>query len=874
MKIRGNEILLSACKNNSLHHATTDFSTAKSYKVSMRLQKQAKAQMSIIGTFKLNKTHMQITKEEASLRYERYIAFNEERLSAAKEVMDRRTRNIFEQVPVILHYNDPHIPGFRQKNIPYGIDGFKPNAYQSAWLSRLGVDPTKPSSGKHSIKALYCMGSTASIGQGKASDLDLWVCVGSDLSDDETATLRDKCSFITSYAASLGVEVNLFITPEDRFTRGMSGEMDTEDCGSAQSLFLLDEFYRSSLRICGRCIIWYLISPDEELKDYRKAVEALQQSGFGHADLWFDFGSITKSSPSEYFGSGLWLLYKGIDSPFKAVLKSLLMEAYAANYPSVELVSLQFKRQLFKNIRSGLGVDAYFLMYRNVAIYLKAIADFERLELVRRCFYLKISNALEGMPECKQKQVRIRLLRRLCMLWKWNFRSQDARDILKKRSVEDVLKTEQQLFDSFMKSYKALLGFSVSHGIEYAITSDDAGVLSRKLYAAYDCYAGKILHLSRSLLGSITQKKLYFIYTGDNRLCFKGWHVYASADPFALLETGEIYSCKTLTEAVVWCVYNGICDHETRIICKGPENSSLQAKVNRLVDQLLDFFEKADLNVVQQDLSRTRRLRECLALINFEQDETADATISVGAAEGTSLSCGHDKRCLIGSVAAITVNSWGEVNCHHFANGAQGVVELMTYVMRQNAKDEIDSSLVKRTTFYSCSINCGELIRYDLEELLRELAWCALDSDSSYSFEVGTETYTAKNSGSRGISITRHSPFGTVDITVLTRYGMRPEYALQVPMAVESSASIGITQYFFAPLREKGHWDIYVADEQNKVMVYRDYIGSRSELVNAVNRFVTRQTEDHTNYAENFNLPQYFVLSHDFRSIHPFSIRL
>lgn len=817
---------------------------------------------------------MQITKEEASLRYERYIAINEERLSAAKEVMDRRTRNIFEQVPVMLNYNDPHIPGFRNKELPYGIDGFVPNAYQSSWISKLGVDPKKSSSGSHTIKALYCMGSTASIGQGKASDLDLWVCVGSDLSDEETTRLRDKCSFITSYAASLGVEVNLFITPEDRFTRGMSGEMDTEDCGSAQSLFLLDEFYRSSLRICGRCIIWYLISPDEELNDYHEAVTAFKNSGFGNHDLWFDFGSITKSSPSEYFGSGLWLLYKGIDSPFKAVMKSLLMEAYAASYPSAELVSLQFKRQLFKNIHSGLSVDAYFLMYRRVSSYLKSIDDFERLDLVRRCFYLKVCNSLEGMPECRQKLVRIRLLRRLCVLWKWNIREQNPNDILKKRSVEGVLDTEQQLFDSFMKSYKALLGFSVSHGIEYAITSDDAGVLSRKLYAAYDCYAGKILHLSRSLLGSVTQRALYFIYTGDDRLCFKGWHVYASDDPFTLLETSEIYSCKTLTEAVVWCVYNGICDHETRISCKGPKNSFLHSKISRLIDQLLSFFEKADLNVVQQDLSRPRRLRECLALINFEEDETADVSISVGAAEGSSLSCGHDKRCLIGSVAAITVNSWGEVNCHHFAKGEQGVVELMTYVMRQNARDEIDSKLVKRTIFYSCSENCAELIRYDLEELLRELAWCAQDSDSSYSFDVGTETYTARTSGSRGISITRHSPFGTVDITVLTRYGMRPEYALQVPNAVESSASFGITQYFFAPLREKGHWDIYVADEQNKVTIFRDYIGSRSELVNAVNRFVTRQTEDHTNYAVNFNLPQYFVLSHDFRSIHPFSIRL
>ena len=274
------------------------------------------------------------------------------------------------------------------------------------------------------------------------------------------------------------------------------------------------------------------------------------------------------------------------------------------------------------------------------------------------------------------------------------------------------------------------------------------------------------------------------------------------------------------------------------------------------------FFNENDFKVDQKELSRTRRIRECLVILNFEVDATEDRSFSFYApAEGSVLSMGHDRHCAVGSISAVTINSWGEINCHHFRNGGIGIVELMTYIMRQNAKDEKDRGFLKHVNFFSCSKTFSELIRYDLEDLLRELSWCVADREASYTFEAGAETYTAKAAGSRGVSIVRHQPFGMngLDITVLTRFGMRPEYALQVPFSVESCASAGISQYFFAPLKIKGHWDIYVADERNEVSVYRDYCGSRSDLVNEVNRFCTHQNDVDQDGTVNFNLPQYFV---------------
>ncbi len=45
---------------------------------------------------------------------------------------------------------------------------------------------------------------------------------------------------------------------------------------------------------------------------------------------WISRG-LSSLSAEEYFGASLWQLYKSIDSPYKAVLKTLLLEAYSWN---------------------------------------------------------------------------------------------------------------------------------------------------------------------------------------------------------------------------------------------------------------------------------------------------------------------------------------------------------------------------------------------------------------------------------------------------------------------------------------------------------------------------------------------------------------
>ncbi len=813
-------------------------------------------------------------KTDFEFRLNRLDAHDAMRLSRARTVMPEHIRDIFSLVPLLLHYNTPKIPGWRPGEVPYGIDLFSPDERQREWVKAMGADPDEQTHGEYTIAALYAMGSTSSIGQGTHSDLDIWVCICAGMPQRETEALRAKCHFISVFCKTMGADVNLFVTPEDRFLKGAHGTLDTEDCGSAQSLFLLDEFYRSSVRICGRRIVWYVVSPDEEHQDYEGTVKNFYSSGLIKKDEWIDFGPIERASPDEYFGSGLWLLYKGVDSPFKAVLKITLMEAYAYEYPSTSLVSSEFKRRFWNCTKGALATDSYYLMFKKVCRYLISRGDSTRLELMRRCFYIKIHEAVlslnETMPE---RRMRLRLAARLARIFRW------TPDIIKllggtrEWTPALVVKASANLFSSYIASYRALLSFSISHGIEYAITSDDAGVLSRRLYAVYDSYEGKVIPVRRVFSSDPAQRSLVFVKTGKESLCRYGWHVYACSDQAVdLLSSPEIHFSERITQAVLWCVMSGFLTNETRIFCRGQTGQIDSGRIRKLASSLKRYLPDLLRPVSLAALRQTRRVRDCIIVVNFEHDATWDRDF-MQSDEDDALNYGPLNRCLVGSQELITFNTWGEINCQSFQDGAEGLVDMLAYLTRLSTIGGADDRLMRRVRICSFSRNQSESIRHGVKDILRELDWCSVENGLSFNFSIGGNSYTAKSNGQRGVSIIRREPFGSgdIDITVLTRFGMRPEYALQVPPSVENAASVGIRQYFFQQ-RSRHKWDIYVANERNEISIFRSYKGSRTELVNSINRFYTRQTEDGDVSQVRFNLPQYFVISRDHGSVHPFTI--
>ncbi|MFA0521072.1 adenylate cyclase, partial [Vibrio sp. 10N.222.55.E8] len=92
-------------------------------------------------------------------------------------------------------------------------------------------------------------------------------------------SLTNKCLLITDWAETLGVEANFFLMDEKRFRSNHSEEMTGDNCGSSQHLLLLDEFYRSAVRLAGQRLLWQIIPPEME-ECYDQYVQGLCQDGY------------------------------------------------------------------------------------------------------------------------------------------------------------------------------------------------------------------------------------------------------------------------------------------------------------------------------------------------------------------------------------------------------------------------------------------------------------------------------------------------------------------------------------------------------------------------------------------------------------------
>lgn len=125
--------------------------------------------------------------------------------------------------------------------------------------------------------------------------------------------------------------------------------------------------------------------------------------------------------PGEFIGAGLWQLFKGIESPYKSVLKLLLTEVYASEHPKVHCLSLRFKQAVFANRLDLDELDPYVVVYRRIEQYLIGRGEPERLELVRRALYLKVNRKLTGSGSRTQSWQRS-LLERLAREWHWDHR--------------------------------------------------------------------------------------------------------------------------------------------------------------------------------------------------------------------------------------------------------------------------------------------------------------------------------------------------------------------------------------------------------------------------------------------------------------------
>ncbi len=611
----------------------------------------------------------------------RFFAINRERLRRVRDGLRDRQQCFLELLPLLIHINHPMLPGYLSAATPAGISDYAPTRRAIAAGRRLSKSFTyrKRALRRHDILAVYLMGSTGTIAHSRSSDLDIWLCTRPDLGEAERALLQEKVTGIEHWASGLGLEVHFFLMNDEAFRAGEVQQLSRESSGTAQYHLLLDEFYRTGLLIAGRYPIWWLVPPEYET-DYDAYVRGLLHKRFVARHEVLDFGGLADLPAGEFLGAALWQIYKGVSSPYKSVLKILLMEAYAAEYPATELLSLQHKRLIHAGETRLDVLDPYVQMYRRVEHYLRAHGEQERLELARRCFYFKAGEYMSRPDRRGQERWQRELLASILEEWGWTpplLASLDGRWNWK---IDRVAEERRRLVAALTRSYDLVAEFARTHAREFRIDPGELNLLGRRLYAAFQRKAGKVDLVNPGISGDLSEERLSLhFHNGSDQ---GSWSLYrGEVEPEQVENERPLRRTRRLLELLGWCHFNRVVGPLGSVIRIHPSHKISSWEVRSVLDCLQQIFPRGRVEEPDMDdLARPARLQQAAIFINLGLDPMAPLTregMHLVSERTDSFRYGGRWENLALTFDQIATTSWGEVLTTGYA-GEDALPECLT----------------------------------------------------------------------------------------------------------------------------------------------------------------------------------------------------
>lgn len=694
---------------------------------------------------------------------ERFLEVNLGRLQRMLSTLSGRHKNFVDSLPILLHLNHPSLPGYVSGRTPCGIETYTPlpahlNAAQS--LAR-SFHYRKNNLKRSDIVGIYLMGSTGTVAHSEQSDMDFWVCHRPGISLEDLSELRDKLDQISAWADELGLEAHFFIMDPMKFRYGERGNVSGEDCGSAQHFLLLDEFYRTGLVIAGCMPLWWMV-PNYEEKNYELYAKTLLDKRFIPREEYVDFGGIHDFPPGEFIGAGMWQLYKGIDSPYKSVLKIVLTEIYASEYPHVETLSQRYKNAIYLGNLDLDELDPYIMVYRKIEDYLQERGEERRLELIRHCLYFKVNELLTRDSGTKRKNWRRELMQRLTIEWGWDEPYLKQLDNRKHWKVNRVRQERQELVQELNYSYRFLSDFARDNEIEASINQNDMNILGRKLYAAFERKGGKIELVNPGITPDLTEDYLSFHFKQDKEhpgvndfwMVYRGY--YKAKD---IRGEEPIKKARSIIELIAWCYFNKLMDGATRYSMDAVKDTTdlTDLELQQIINAIGQLYPNYLPKLSQQNFEQAAHPTAISIFVNVGVDPMIEMTrkgIHRLSDHTDALSYSALKHNLALTVDQITVNSWGEIICSHY-HSENALIDCLVSYMRQ--VPPIGGAPLPKLEVRCFSPSRGTAIAMRVEELFRDIIACYYSGTRSIltRYLVEIEQYIYVLQFKRGIPVVK-----------------------------------------------------------------------------------------------------------------------
>ncbi|MCP4272004.1 MAG: class I adenylate cyclase [Gammaproteobacteria bacterium] len=640
-------------------------------------------------------------KELANVK-KRFVRLNRQRLFRMRKGLSQVQRDFSDIVILAIHENHPILPGYINKEVPSGISDYTPGKIAIRAAKRMAKSFTlkKRAQMKREILSIFIMGSSGTIGHSGDSDFDIWVCHRKDLDDEGLDLLQQKLTLISEWAKSIKLDAHFFLMDEDYFRRQNSAPMDKEASGSSQHFLLLDEFYRTAILLAGRYPLWWMV-PVEENANYETYANELLDKRYLRPNDWIDFGHIPNIPADEFFGAALWQVYKGIDSPYKSVIKIVLMEVYASMHPDVSPLCQDYKKLVYKEDPEPNRIDPYLMVYRKVESYLLKRKEYERLELIRRCFYIKVNIKVSKPPKTAAFGWRRELITELTRQWAWEQDQLLQLDSRKDWKINRVVTERRKLVQELTNSYKFLSGFARQNSVLSRISQQDIDLLGKKLYAAFERRSGKLEFVNPGIAPSLHEEFLTFHHTKSSNN-IENWLLYKDkVDERDAKYHSSIKRSTSLFKLVSWAFLNGLLSRMTKVQLNKGDSEVVEKELKQVCSGIIQRFPD---NLKKPDDAAFRKpARNIFTMIiaNLGTDPMAEFTrrgLQLVSNKTDALNYGNQHLNLAINLEILHLNSWGEVSFSAYSN-KNALITCLTAWLQQLPEKENHKPALEVTSY-------------------------------------------------------------------------------------------------------------------------------------------------------------------------------
>lgn len=550
---------------------------------------------------------------------------------------------ILRLLPLLLHVNHPDLPGYLDdRECPSGIKvvhrPIENRQEIEAFLStKVSLREIQETSRQREIDGIFTIGSVGSVGQTKESDYDIWVVVDATAVGEERMQLLErKLGLIRRWITGRYLlDLHFFLMDNADIRVNNFGRVSHEGAGSALKNLLKEEFYRTMTLIEGRIPLWWVIPPDAEEGTYENVLEIMHKTPNFHKDEFIDMGNIATIPKQELLGAALWQMHKALDDPLKSVLKM----AQAAIYLGPSQTAAPFCDALKERVYAANEddvVDPYIEAFQRVEGYYLSEHDSGTVNLLRKCFYLKVGAHIGPSDLIKiERRDKPSIMVELVKSWEWPLKVVDDLNRFMDWNVEGYRQLGYDIHEYLKKTTVLLIKTSRSFLVHMEIDEDiEIEILRRRVEAFYVPREDKIASEKRVKKKEPAYDELFFTYTAGS------WAVYQTSPE--VKNAQPIMTAPRVVKIIAWLLFNRRFDLSTAFHMLPNTSGVFLSDIQSLLTELTTLIpDAATIGLDREPLMQSRYIKQIVLIGNMEQP----------------------KHRTIEEIDVVYLNSWNELFC-------------------------------------------------------------------------------------------------------------------------------------------------------------------------------------------------------------------